>query len=585
MVLQRLFRGQVGGHSACSIPLTLLASRDQPRNPELLMPLYDIHLQPKQAELLDLIEYGRATVIGVGGGRGAAKSAGADRVLLALMMEQPGMVGCVVMRNADQVRKYHIEPIKRDFPILEDFIHGTDKKLTIPAGKTRSELDFSYAENLEDVKRRFRSANYRYIIIDQAEQFTWEEISEIGLANRSKGKQKAKLILLFNMGGIGIEALRDHFSPIQKFNENEDPDDYAFLHVFPWDNVEWSRAELEADGLTEDDYYGWTDQERFTYFTTRSPYGRKLNGLDDATRNRDLLGGWNAIEGAFFSGVYDYKSTMKAAEIAEAVIRPWDSRWMSTDWGKTHFCSSHWHGKSLLSPSEVKKWLGWEVTVPLNVVSTYRRMIVNEQTSTQVGRALVNATPVNEREKVKRYFLSPDAFADKDAENTTADLITAELRKFSMPVAEEASNGRKVGWGLMSTLLNNTRIWAKAPADRTSDELLAVGDTVWIISTECPEILDAIPLLMRNPKDLDDVIKTDLSMTDKKMDVADDCRYGLLSMLNPGKKPEKVKHAENLIRILNTTGDRQAMTMAEISFRAMQAKGEFQVSGRRRAKR
>lgn len=545
------------------------------------MPI-DIHLQPKQSELLDLIEHSRATVIGVGGGRGAAKSGGAQRLALALMMERPSLLVCVVMRNSDQVRKFHEEPMVRDFPILEDFMHKTNRKLSLPVGKgSASTLQFDYAESLEDVKRRFRSGNYDLIIVDQAEQFTWEELSEMMLANRSK-KFTAKTVLLFNMGGIGIEALRDRFSPIKKFNENENPDDYAFLHVYPWDNVEWSRSELEVDGLTEEDYYSWTEKERFDYFTQRSPYGRKLNALDDATRNRDLLGGWNSIEGAFFSGVYDYNATMKAAEIAEGVIRPWDSRWMSTDWGKTHYCSSHWHGKTLLSPSEVKQWLGWDVPIPLNVVSTYRRMIVNEQTSTQVGRGLVDRTPVREREQLRRYFLSPDAFADKDAENTTADLISAELRKFNLPPAEQAINARKAGWGLMATLLNNTRIWATAPDKRTPEMLAAVGDTVWIISTECPEILDALPLLMRNPKDLDDVVKTDLSQTDKKMDVADDVRYGLISMLSPGAKPEKVKHAEKLLNILNTTGDRNAMTMAEISFRAMQSRGEFQVSGRRR---
>ena len=83
--------------------------------------MHDIHLQPKQGELLDLIEHSPASVIGVGGGRGAAKSGGADRVMLALMMDQPGMVGCIVMRNYDQVRKYHVESILRDFPVLEQY--------------------------------------------------------------------------------------------------------------------------------------------------------------------------------------------------------------------------------------------------------------------------------------------------------------------------------------------------------------------------------------------------------------------------------------------------------------------------------
>lgn len=514
--------------------------------------MHDIHLQPKQAELLDLIEHSRATVIGVGGGRGAAKSGGADRVALVLMIDQPGSLSCIVMRNNDQVRKYHMETITRDFPVLEDYLHKTHQKILLSTGETTSELTFSYAENLEDVKRRFRSGNYRYIFIDQAEQFTWEEISEIGLANRSRGAHKPKMILLFNMGGIGIQDLRNRFGPVKKFNENENPNDYAFLHVFPQDNVEWSRSELELDGLTEDDYYSWTDAERFTYFTVRSAYGRKLNSLDDATRARDLLGSWESLEGAYFGRVFDYKATMVSAEVAEGILKPWDARWLSTDWGKTHFCSTHWHGKTLLSPRELKERLGWDVPRPLNVVSTYRRMIVNEQTSTQVARALIEATPKTERERLKRYPFSPEQFGERDSEDTVPIIIGREFRKYGMPQPEQADNSRKPGWQLMYELLNNTRIWATPPDKRTAEMEAEAGDTVWVISSECPEALETIPILMRNPKDLDDVVKTDKGQTVLAMDVADDLRYGLQSELGTKKKPFDVVMAEAIQAAPNT---------------------------------
>lgn len=544
------------------------------------MPI-DIHLQPKQGDLEDLIKYHHASVIGEGGGRGAAKSFGADSVALINMIERPGLVACIVMRNYDQVRKYHVEPMLRAWPVLEKHFRKTESKLKLPVGDKFSELDFSYAESLEDVKRRFRSGNYDLIIVDQAEQFTWEELSEMGLAARSK-VGKAKLVLLFNMGGIGIQDLRNRFGPVKKFNENEDPNEYVFLHVFPQDNVEWSRSELEADGLTEDDYYSWTDAERFTYFTTRSAYGKKLNALDDATRARDLLGSWESLEGAYFGRVFDYKATMVPAEVAEGLIRPWDSRWLSTDWGKTHYCSTHWHGKTLCSPSEVKRLLGWDVTRPLNIVSTYRRMIVNEQTSTQVGKALVDKTPIREREQLQRYFFSPEQFGERDSENTVPIMIGREFSPFNMPIPEVADNSRVPGWQLMYTLLNNTRIWATPPDKRTVEMEAEAGDTVWVISTECPELLDALPLAMRNVKDLDDIIKTDKGQADMKMDVLDDNRYGLQSMLGSGYKPEKVKHAENLMEMWHKNHDPNQLTMAEISYRATQNQGGFQVSGRRR---
>jgi hypothetical protein len=157
-----------------------------------------------------------------------------------------------------------------------------------------------------------------------------------------------------------------------------------------------------------------------------------------------------------------------------------------------------------------------------------------------------------------------------------------ELTKYGMPAPSKADNQRKVGWGLMYTLLNNTRIWATPADKRTAEMEQEAGDTVWIISTECPELLDAIPLAMRNVKDLDDIVKTDLGQADLKMDVLDDCRYGMQSMLGSGIKPDKVTHAEKLMDMHAKSGYSQELTMAEIAFRASQNGPSFSVSGRRR---
>ncbi len=165
----------------------------------------ELALQPKQWTILEWLGSRWSGWIGVGGGRGAAKSGGADRVILTLYHEERGIVSCVVMRNYDQVRKYHIEPTLRTWPHLESSFLKTDSKLII--SRSRSEIDYSYAENLADVERRFRSANYKYIIVDQAEQFTEQELREMKNACRWPGGG-AKMLLLFNMGGCGFQTLR-----------------------------------------------------------------------------------------------------------------------------------------------------------------------------------------------------------------------------------------------------------------------------------------------------------------------------------------------------------------------------------------
>ena len=69
---------------------------------------------------------------------------------------------------------------------------------------------------------------------------------------------------------------------------------------------------------------------------------------------------------------------------------------------------------------------------------------------------------------------------------------------------------------------------------------------LWFITADCPELIDAIPLAIHDEDgDLEDVKKT-TTMAD---DVLDDVRYGLKSMLSPGRKPQNVIDSERLSRV------------------------------------
>jgi hypothetical protein len=527
------------------------------------MPL--IRLQPKQDDLDQKLRSGRARTIGCGGGRGSAKSGGIDRVALTRLIEEPGIVACVVMRTYKSVRKYHIDSILRTWPELEEFYHISEQKLVVPVGGGKfSQLDLGYAENYDAVEQFFRSANYKYIFVDQAEQFLESELREIRKACRWPGGG-AKLVLAHNMGGAGIQTLRKWFHT-KEFGPNEDPLDYDFIKFNPWDNVEWVRPALEADNLTEDDYYEWTDEQRMQYASRRGEYTKELASDDDALRNRDWLGSWESLEGAYFGRVFDLASTRIRPDQAAALVKPWSTRWISQDWGKAHFCSTHWHARHVFKPSEIKEILGWDVKRPLGVVVTYRELITNERTSKEVAREIVNATPEGERELLKRYFLSPDAFGERDSENTIAILQGKELAAYGMPRPIEADNDRKGGWGLMAELLREAKAHGASAEDRD----------VWLISSECPEALNTIPLLMRDPKDLDDVLKTDKGHARLEQDVADDLRYGLKSMLRANlQKPVAVQAQEIWEDLTNKGVEHHSKAMAMIAFqdKSKQKKG------------
>ena len=519
----------------------------------------EIQLQPKQSAMYEMIVSHRATVLGVGGGRGAAKSSGADRVAVTLMYERPGMLACLVMRNFDQVFKYHIEPIRRDFPWLEPNL-----KTSMPASLKigRSQLDFSYAENMDDIIRRFRSGNYDLISIDQAEQFSWREIAEIRKATRSKGGRTAKILLLFNMRGSGIQDLRKRFH-LREFNKDEDPADYEFLKVNPWDNVEWVRAALEEDELTINDYYGWSDDARKAYAATRGQYTRQLATDDEVIRKADWDGDWDSLEGAYFANSFDLEAVRIVPTLATALTKPWATHWMAQDWGRTHWCATGWALRVALKPSEAKDLLDWDLVKPINLTCIYREMVVNEKEAAEVAQDMLDCMLADERKKIKSYFLSPEEVTDEA--NCIGNQQGRILRKASVPVPHKADNDRKGGYGLLSSLFKASK--GKGWGIDAAGKWFQYDDAL-LISSECAELLKAIPMLMRDPKNLDDVLKTDKGSAKLEQDLGDMARYLVKSMLAPRAKT----HEEKVVDELNATPDPMANYLIQLREHARQEK-------------
>ena len=421
---------------------------------------------------------------------------------------------CIVMRNWDQVRRYHLEAIKRDFPwLMDDIISTMPAHLDI--GKSR--LDFSYAESLDDVKRRFMSGNYAIIAIDQAEQFTIEEIREVRRANRIKGGKPAKLILSFNMRGSSIQELRKWFLHGEVLPD-ENPDDYKGFKWNPWDNHYWCEAALIKDGYTVTDYYNWTDDQRKSYAAAKGQYTKQLATDDEAIRQSDWEGSWDSVEGTFFSSSWDLQATRINQVMVERLHKPWSNHWISIDWGKAHFTGIQWHYRTLLSPGDAQILLNWNLTKPISVIVTYREHYVNELESSEVAKVVAGLTPPEERKLVRAVYLDPSAFSDRDSPNTTAIQISKVLRENQMPGCSHADNDRKGGYSLMGMLFKATKGhgYLLGPDDKP----FQANDVVFIADS-CPELINSIPLLMRDPKSLEDVLKTDKTSAKIEMDSTD----------------------------------------------------------------
>jgi hypothetical protein len=315
-----------------------------------------ISLQPQQGMLDYLVEHSPASWIGFGGSRGGAKSGGVRRVMLHRRAKHPHTSGQIIRRVWDDVLKNHVNKMWEEFPGLHDYYKASEHVIELPESLGGGRIFFDSAENDGDVQRKAYGPEYFDIMVDQAEQFTEDELKQLKTTCRwpSTPEGMCKFILTFNPGGKGAAFLQRIFSLLE-YHENEKASDYIFLQAHGWDNVEWSRAALAADGYGGDCmgrkcgkcgpcvYYSWTDEQRFKYYTTRSQYGQEQNALPAHMRAGQLLGDFKKFAGQYFS---NFDEGIHVWDLKEIIIQKHWPVWASIDWGYVHSTSVHWHAQA-----------------------------------------------------------------------------------------------------------------------------------------------------------------------------------------------------------------------------------------------
>jgi phage terminase large subunit len=181
---------------------------------------------------------------------------------------------------------------------MRPWYNKQEKILYLPNG---SWVRFGYAEHHDDIYDFFGKA-YDDIAIDEATDLEEDQIVFLKTCNRRTidSPLTPKFLLTMNPGRIGHVFIKRIFID-KAYIENEIPTDYAFLQAYGWDNVEWCRKALVAEGKTAKEYYTWSDDKRFEYFITKSKYGQDLNALPESDRKAHLLGDWDVFAGQFFS--------------------------------------------------------------------------------------------------------------------------------------------------------------------------------------------------------------------------------------------------------------------------------------------
>lgn len=501
----------------------------------------EINLQPKQADLLDLIEASGPDVptkIGYGGARGGGKSGALRRAMVLRRFEQAGTVGFIVRRTFTDLAENHIEKFRLEFPEFSQYWRQTDHEYRFPNG---SRIAFLYGENTQAIQQISRGPECMDLFIDQAEQFTEQELKMLNICNRwpGAGPGACKTVMFFNPGGAGTEFLRRVFWK-REFHKEERSTDFTFIQAYGWDNYEWFRNEVPLEPA---EFYALPNDQRFELYINHTSEGRKMNALPPSMRVGELLGSFEHFSGQYYAGVWDENTCILPVGLADSLIQPWWTRWMAQDWGFAHHNANLWFAAGKIAPAAALQ-LGILTEWPIDVVIVYREYVASQVGEEDLAREVVRLTPEAERKMISAYWLGPDAWSKRGSANTVRDQIAAVLAKSGLPDPQMADNARTSssddqigGWRFLYGGFQ--RCGWRNGAEPVTQEMAQSGP-VLLISAACPQVVSAIPLLIRDEDDLENVLKTE-TIGD---DVADALRYGYKSQLDAKARAPRAVRAQ-----------------------------------------
>jgi phage terminase large subunit len=410
---------------------------------------------PRQREFHD----SRAKYRLFGGAAGPGKTKALLWECIFQALEFPGVDTLLLRRTFPELESSLLAYFRRDVP--REMYASYNESKHIVTWHNGSTTRFGHCANENDVYQ-YQGAEYLFIGLDELTHFTLKQWQFLTSRNRCPVPGTfPNMAGATNPGNIGhawVKALWiDREAPAGMESASQyDERDYSFIKATIADNPVYAH-DLE--------------------------YQRTLDSLPTHLRRAFLQGDWNIVAGQYFD-VLD--CSLHTARHEEVSIERWWPHWISIDWGFEH-------------PSAVL----WHAAAPDGVVVTYREFVQNHLSPRMLAAAIAERS-VGER--ISAVYLSPDAFAQRTADDTIADQLGQGLALEHLPRPDLADDERVGGWMLMYELLRTSK---------------------WLITTNCHELLETLPVLTRDEANIEDILKTDGD------DVADSARYGIKSRLDP----------------------------------------------------
>ena len=405
--------------------------------------------------------------------------------------------GCdtlLLRRTYPELESSLLAYFRRDVP--RHLYRSYNESKHVVTWKNGSTTRFGYCRNENDVYQ-YQGAEFLFIGIDELTHFTLKQWQFLTSRNRCPLRGcfpgMAGATNPGNIGHAWVKALWVDHVPPPGFERPElyDPRDYDFI-----------RARLDDNPIYAND----------------AAYRRTLEALPEHLRRAFLEGDWNVFAGQYFD-IFDVgRHTARPEEIR---LEPWWPRWISIDWGFQHPSAVYWHCAipSTASgavaqafrpeafsldggaPAAKRKPLTPEGVSYSNAarIVTYREFVQNGLSPRMLAQAIAERSG---RENIREIYLSPDAFAHRTAEASIAEQLGDVLVANGLPRPAPADDDRVGGWQWMYQLLEND---------------------AWVITENCAKLIECIPLLVRDERNIEDIRKMDGD------DPADAARYGLAS--------------------------------------------------------
>src|SRR5271157_705043 len=255
-------------------------------------------------------------------------------------------------------------------------------------------------------------------------------------------------------------------------------------------------------------------------FLLRDPgFIARMNSLPKAQRDKKLLGLDGATEGQYFECFDPYEHVIDLREDPEAIIwQSWQPVWGSQDWGMGHANAAYMFTKAMV------RTVG--TNYKLKTVC-FREMVTSGKKTDKEWASLFATMcklPNGQAVHPKSIFFSHEKFNKQMKEHSPADEYSKELRAVGLPPVTRATPDRVGGASMIYNMLRNGEL---------------------VILDVCRDIINAFPSLMRDPDNVDDVLK----VSTRGDDCYDGFRYGIYGMYKERKEPEEraiEEHAKTL---------------------------------------